>query len=236
MSYKWGVTFVLLLISVTPTDQLDLRLLEKFRFQWTTRAPGNVIAFQASGLKNPIICSQGLCYHTSARWNLLPTDMNLSGNIGLLLQSGNTWVTKDFEVETSLFERAQKHYVDLRLPASVIKDIESGGEDILVNRQKSSTRLSPQNLSLIIGSLPCRSSSLQNLVLEEIHPTERAMLTRELIYTPPWERRLERVPTEWSSMKKKTRFTAMFSPSIMARGFSQDTCIFLILRSVLETL
>jgi hypothetical protein len=136
MRSAWGVTFALLFVSMTPSDQADLSLLSKFKFQWSTRAPGNAIAFKTT-LRRSLLCTQGSCYKTLLDgWTFIPTKMNHSGNIGLLLQNGRKWVTEDFEIESTLFERNQKHYIDLRLPATVIKEIDNSGEDIFVNRQK----------------------------------------------------------------------------------------------------
>lgn len=139
---KWlgGVAFVLIFTHLTPLEKPASHFTWAFQFEWQSKKPGNIIAFRLNPRykKTGFVCTQGHCYKGEHQWTLIPTDLESSGNAGFLFQTPRGWSLRSFNMDKSLFDRSAKHLVHLRLPASVIKKIKKGDDDIFVAHERNS--------------------------------------------------------------------------------------------------
>ena len=105
-------------------------LFHRIEFAMVSSTPGAALAFRlANGQKkpkNPIrICYRRECFQVIKRWQIFATDPQIAGKQVLAIIDGRGgWTFRKIHLEGDLWQQVHQKIVPLRLPASVLQEID----------------------------------------------------------------------------------------------------------------
>ena len=134
--------FALTLLFSNPTvktlsPQEASNLFHRLDFAMISDKPGAALAFRLKKdqkHRKVLLCFRQSCFQASSRWQFLATDPNIAGSQVLVLANRQSqWTSRRIHLEANLWEQAHQKIAQLRLPASVIKNLEDQSNEIAEN-------------------------------------------------------------------------------------------------------